>query len=200
MVDSQVLQDRTQPHHVLARLVGAAKLGFAHDLHQRHAGAVEVHERALRLVDGALVEQLAGVFLEVDAGDAAAARLAPHIEIEMAAPAERQIVLRDLVALRQVGIEIVLAIELGKLRDFAVQRQRGADGRLDRPPVDHRQRARQPEADRAGVRVRWSRQVVGGTAAEHLALRQHLGMDLQPDDDLVFGGDRAHAAAPISGD
>ena len=130
MVDSQVLQDRSQPHHVLARLVGAAKLGFAHDLHQGHTSAVEVHERALRLVDGALVEQLAGVLLQMGPRDAAAPRLAIDLELEVALAAERQVVLRDLVTLGQVRIEVVLTVELREFRDLAAERQPGPDGLL----------------------------------------------------------------------
>ena len=37
--------------HVRARLLGAADVGPAHDLHQRHAGAVVVDERVVGLVD-----------------------------------------------------------------------------------------------------------------------------------------------------
>src|SRR5205807_4802837 len=76
IVDAEVLQDRAHLDDVLPRVVGAAQVGLGHDLHQGNAGAVEVDERRLRLLDGAGVEQLSGVLLEVDAGDAATARLA----------------------------------------------------------------------------------------------------------------------------
>ena len=50
--------------------------------------------------------------------------------------------------------------------------------------LSDRQRARQPEADRAGVGVRRvaERQLA---AAEHLRPRLQLDVDLQPDDRLV---------------
>ena len=200
VVDSQVLQDRTQPHHVLARLVGAAKLGFAHDLHQGHTSAVEVHERALRLVDGALVEQLAGVLLQMGPRDAAAPRLAIDLELEVALAAERQVILRDLVTLGQVRIEVVLTVELGEFRDLAAERQPGPDGLLHGAPVDHRQRPWERQADGAGVGVGRSREVVRGAAAEHLALGQDLGVHLEPDHHLVARCDGHQAAASISGE
>ena len=87
---------------------------------------------------------------------------AARLNVSQPSTAERQVVLRDLVALRQVGVEVVLAVELGEGGDLAVQRQAGQDARLDRRPVDHRQRAGESAADGADLRVR--RRV--GVAAE----------------------------------
>ena len=139
------------------------------------------------MLERPFVLQLAGVFFEMDAGNAAPPGLAFHVELEATVAAEWQIVLRDLVALGQIGIEVVLAVELRELRNLAIEGERGADGRLDRPSVDHGEGARESEADRAGVGIRRRRQVVGGAAAEHLALGQHLGVDLESDHDLVPG-------------
>ena len=144
--------------------------------------------------------QLAGVLFEVHSGDSAAPGLAFDVELEATVTAEWQIVLRNLIALGQIGVEVVLAIELRELGDLAVQRECGTDGRLDRPPVDHWQGPRQPEADGARVRVGRRYEIVGRAPAEHLALRQHLGMDLEPHDDFVARGDRHQAAARINGD
>src|ERR1700686_1843611 len=200
VVDADVLEDRPQPHNVLARLVGGAQVGLGDDLHQRHPRPVEVDERRLSLLDRAFVLQLAGVFFEMNAGNAATPRLAVDIEVEVPVAAERQVVLRDLISLGQVRIEGVLAVELREFRNLAVEREGGADGRLDRFPVDHRERSWESEADRAGVRVGRRHEVVGRAPAEHLALRQHLGMDLEPDDHFEARGHRHQATARINGD
>ena len=99
---------------------------------------------------------------------------------ELAARAERLVVLADLVRLRQVGVEVVLAVEDGALGDLAVEREAELDRLLDRAPVRHRQRAGEREAHRARLRVRLAAEAVAA-AAEHLRLRLQLDVDLQPD-------------------
>jgi hypothetical protein len=94
---------------------------------------------------------------------------------------ERLIVLRDLIALRQVGIEVVLPREDRVLVDAAAERQRRARAQFDGPAVQHRQRARQAEAHRAHVRIR-RRAEAGRTAAEDLRVGEELCVDLEPDD------------------
>ena len=97
---------------------GRAQVGLGDDLDQRRAAAVEVDDRELGAVDApalADVDQLRRVLLEVHAVDAHAG--------ELAAAAERLVVLGDLVALRQVGIEVVLAVEDRARRQLAAERQ-----------------------------------------------------------------------------
>ena len=94
---------------------------------------------------------------------------------------ERLIVLRDLIALRQVGIEVILPREDRVLVDAAAERQRRARAQFDGAPVQHRQRARQAEAHRADVRIR-RRAEAGRTAAEDLRVGEELCVDLEPDD------------------
>src|SRR5690606_5672210 len=96
---------------------------------------------------------------------------------------QRLVELRDLVALGQVGIEVVLARENAGLVHLATERQRRARGQGDGPLVGHRQRARKPEADRADVRVRRGAEA-GGAAAEHLGAGEELDVHLEPDDGL----------------
>ena len=72
---------------------------------------------------------LAGVFFEVGPQDAdffGAAVFDGNFDI--AVLAERQVVLADLVILRQVGVVIALAIPFGEGGDLAVQGQPGQDG------------------------------------------------------------------------
>ena len=161
-----------------------AQVGLGHDLDQRRAAAVEVHDARLGAVDAAgaaLVHQLRRVLLHVHAVDA-------HVA-EVARGPQRNVVLADLVALRQVRIEVVLAVEDRARRDLAVERHRDHQREVHRLGVRHRQRARMAEADRAGVRVRL---VAEGerAAAEHLGLRPQLDVDLDADDGLVVRPDR----------
>src|SRR4051794_8194795 len=112
---------------------------------------------------------------------------------ELPVAAKRNVVLRDLVALREVRIEVVLAVEDRAWRDLAAECQRDHQTEVHRLGVRDRQRAGVSQADRAGVDVRIvaERQL---TAAEHLGARPELHMDLETDDRLVCVGGRAHAA------
>src|SRR5207249_7493605 len=101
--------------------------------------AVEVYVRLPRPVQlGAGVDQLARVLLEVDAPDAHP----PLPELEAAVDAHGQVVLADLVALGQVGVHVVLAVELGVPGDLAVQRERRLEAGLDSGLVRYREHAR----------------------------------------------------------
>ena len=96
------------------------------------------------------VRRLAGVLLEVGPLDADARAVG---QVEPAVDVERLVVLADLVRLRHVGIEVVLAVERARL-DRAVEGQPDAHRQLDGLPVEHRQRARQAERHRVDVGVR----------------------------------------------
>src|SRR5438477_12268349 len=67
--------------------------------------------------------------------------------------AQRRFVLADLVALRQVGIEVVLAGEDRVPGDLAAEGETELDRVLDRARVRHGQGAWMREADRARARV-----------------------------------------------
>ena len=94
--------------------------------------------------------------------------------------------LRDLVALGQVGIEVVLAGEDGALAHLAVDGQSGQRGELDGLGVEHRQGAGQAQADRADVGVGRRAEVIGA-AAEGLGRGQQLDVNFESDDGLVLG-------------
>ena len=115
---------------------------------------------------------------------------------ESPAAAQRDVVLRDLVALRQVRIEVVLSVELRALGDVAPQRQTDHQPVVDGLGVDDRQAPRQTEAARTGVDVRLvaERQLA---AAEHLRAGLELDVDLEPDDGLVLDG--AHEVTRLAG-
>ena len=176
------------------RVVGGVEVGRGHDLDERRPGPVEVDERVLRACDAALgaadVDVLRRVLLEVRADD-------PDLDValggrqrELAVDAERLVVLGDLVALRQVGIEVVLAVEDRVLDDAAAERVAEEDRHLDRAPVWHGQRAGVRETDGARARV-LGREVLELAAAEHLRPRLQVDVDLEADDRLPIHRSRS---------
>ena len=106
---AEIAQDRAQFAQVGAGLLRAPKIGLGDDLHQRHPRAVEVDEGAFWVL---VVQGLAGVLLHVQALDTDGPRLAVgQIEDQRALADNRLQVLRNLIALGQIGIEIVLTLE-----------------------------------------------------------------------------------------
>src|SRR5690606_26777134 len=91
---------------------------------------------------------------------------------------------RDLVALREVGIEVMLPGEDASLVYPAVEAQPGEDPEFDCAAVDDRERAREAEAHRADVSV-GLRAELRRVAAEHLGPCLELYVNLQPDNWLV---------------
>src|SRR5262249_33926844 len=133
---------------------------------------------AARLAD---VHELGRVLFEVGSVDS---DRRPVGDRELAAGSERDVVLADLVALWEVGIEVVLAVEDRARSDLAAEGQRDHQPEVDGALVERRQGAGVAEADRArqGVRRRAERQPA---AAEHLRARLELHVDLEADDRLV---------------
>ena len=180
------LDDRlAQELEEAARLLARADVRLGDDLHERRAAAVEVDERGLGSVDApgraADVDGLGGVLLEVRADDPDLTVAVRPRHDEPAARGERDVVLGDLVPLRQVGVEVVLPVEERTLGDLAAEGEAELDRPLDRRPVRHRQRPRMREADGAGARVRLLAPDVLA-AAEHLRPRLQLDVDLEADD------------------
>src|SRR3954470_4868409 len=131
-----------------------------------------------------VVDRLAGVLLEVQALDADGdALVRRHIDRDLALADDRALVLADLVALRQVRVEIVLAVEHALQVDFRLQPEPGADRLAHAFLVDDRQHARHGGVHEGDVAVRLAPEGRGG-AREQLGLARHLGMDLHADDDL----------------
>ena len=106
---ADVAQDRPQLRNIGARLLRRTQVGLGDDLHERDAAAIEIDVAFGRRK---IMQRLAGVLLEMQTldahGDALARR---YVDDHGAFADDRVLVLRDLVALRQVGIEIVLAVE-----------------------------------------------------------------------------------------
>ncbi len=112
-------------------LVGRAHVGFADDFYQRCAAAVEIDVGEPRGILKALVLALAGVVFHVDARHADAFGQTINHDIDYAVLGKRLIVLGDLVALGEVGIEVVLAREPGDRIDRAIEGQGSFNGQFD---------------------------------------------------------------------
>src|SRR3974390_841306 len=92
--------------------------------------------------------------------------------------------LRNLVALGQIGIEVVFSCEDAGRVHTAIQRHGCQSAELDCPAVQNRQRSRKPQTYRAYVGVRRVPKP-RGAAAEDLAPREQLYVHFEPDDWLV---------------
>lgn len=140
-----------------------------------------------------VVHRLAGILLQMQALDAdldvfelpLAVRTDGNDDLALAD--DRVLVLRDLVALRQVRIEIVLPVEDRAIVDLCLQAQAGAHGLLDAFLVDDRKHARHCGIDERNIGIRL-RSELGRRTGEQLRIAQHLRMDLHADDDLPVAG------------
>ncbi len=166
-----------QPHHQRVQRAGirhgfgrAAHVGLGDDLQQRRAGAVQVDAGHAGEV---FVQRFAGVFFQVGArqvdGLLVAGLPVPafHLDGQRAALHHRNLVLADLVALGQIGVEVILAREDALGRDLGPDGQAERDGALDGALVEHRQHAGQRQINRRGLRV-GRRAEGGGGAGENL--------------------------------
>jgi hypothetical protein len=147
-----------------------------------------------------VVQALAGVLLEMQALDADGARAAVfEVEDDLALADDRLLILGDLVAGRQVGVEVVLALEHRDQVDLGPEGQPGSHGLGDARLVRHRQHAGHGRVDERDLAVRLGPEGVGG-AREQLCLGDHLGVHLEPDDRLPRAGfalDESHAGPPL---
>src|SRR5207244_8849826 len=104
-----------------------------------------------------LMERFAGVRLEVRASEAdgllGLISQMRRQDAERAALHDRALVLADLVALRQVGVEVVLAREDRAPVDRAADRKAKADGVLDRGAIQHGEHAGKRDVDRGRLRI-----------------------------------------------
>ena len=135
------------------------------------------------------MDEAAGVLLDVDAGDPGSPRLAAD-ELEVSVDRQREIVLRNLVALGQVGVEVVLAVELAEGRNLAVERDAGQDAAsmaawfsTGSAPGSRRRRGRRG-CSAARRRTRPSSRSTSW-------IREQLGVDFESDDRLVAVAGRA---------
>ena len=131
-----------------------------------------------------VVQALARVLLQMQPLDADDHPLATEeIDDDLALAHDRVFELADLIALGQIGIEIVFAVEHRPEIDLRLQAKPSADGLRDAALVDHRQHAGHGRVHQAHMRVGLAAEH-RGRAGEQLSFRANLGMDFQPNDDL----------------
>ena len=114
---------------------------------------------------------------------------------ERAAAAQRLVVLGDLVALRQVGVEVVLAVEDRARRELAAEREPDHQAEVDRARVDDRQRARAGRGRPGRCACSAGRRSDSSQPQNIFVARRELDVDLQADDRLELGSSAPRAAS-----
>ena len=106
---AEVAQNLTQLDDIGSGLFWAANIWTRDDFHQRNACAVEIDERHVRVH---VVDRFASVLFKVNALDAyETGHTRGHIHKDLAFTDDGLIELADLIALRQIRVEIVFAVK-----------------------------------------------------------------------------------------
>jgi hypothetical protein len=106
---AEIAHDGAELGEIGLGLIGGAEVRLRHDLHQRDARAIQIHIREFWML---VVQALTRVLLKMQPLDADDDPLAAEqIDNDLAFANHRTLVLGDLIALRQVGVEIVLTVE-----------------------------------------------------------------------------------------
>ena len=128
------------------------------------------------------MQRLTRIFLEVSPCQADCfARAVVQRDSDFPLSHDRQRHLRDLVALGQVRVEVILASKDRRASDLSARGQAKLDGHSQHGFIQHRQNARQTQINRVGLRVRLGTKG-GGRSGKNFALTGELGVDFQPDD------------------
>ena len=173
--------------------LGRAHVRLGNDLDQRRAAPVVVNVALRGGVREAFVHVLRGVFFHVQARDADAFAAPTKIELEPPAKRDRQLILRNLIALGQVRIEIILTGEARDGLHFQVERERSANRKLERAAIQHRQGSGQTQANGTNVRVGRIAEA-RRASAENLRIGGELDVYLEPDDGLILCQRAAYCA------
>ena len=138
-----------------------------------------------------IVHQLACILLDMDSLDpdplGRLRSLGIGRDVDRALADDRVVQLADLIALRQIGVEIILAVEPRPAVDLRVDRHAGTHRLADALAVRYRQHPRHRRVDQADLRVRLSAET-GRRTREQLRIRRDLGVDLEADHDLPVTG------------
>ncbi len=134
------------------------------------------------------MKELARVLFQVSTVDADAVSLTIHFDINPAVVAEGLLVLRNLIALGQIGIIIVFPRKDRVFSNLAIESQTGHDGKFYRLTIDDWQNARHTETDGANVRVGGLAKNAGVTSTEHFGPGLQLHVDFHADDGFVLHG------------
>ena len=127
------------------------------------------------------MDRLARILFQMDAFNAHQTRhTGRHFDQHFPLAHDGVVKLADLIALRQVGVEIVLAVKGRTQVDRSLQPQPRAHRLFDAKGVDNRQHARHGRIDKSHVGIGF-RPHLGRGARKELGVRGDLGMDLHPD-------------------
>src|SRR5262249_59743681 len=118
-------------------------------------------------------------------------------DLDAAAVAQRLVVLRDLIALGQVGIEVVLAGEAREAADARADGEAEPDRQLDGLLVQDRQRSGQAEDRRVGLAVRRAAER-RRRGREQLRRGRELDVALEADDGLPGAHDGCLVCQSVS--
>src|SRR5689334_3712103 len=128
------------------------------------------------------MQQLTGILLHVYPADANLLAVAEH---ERAALGKRVLILADLIALWQIGIKVVLSIELREQRYFAIEGEPDHNTTLDGLRVWHWQCSGKPQANGAGMCVWLLAKVIAAAPAEHFGRGAQLHVNFQTNYGLI---------------
>ena len=131
-----------------------------------------------------VMQRLARVLLEMQAGHPDLLRAAVgQLDLDLAFAHNRMLVLADLIPGRQIGVEVVLAVETTYDVDMGVQPEPRPYRLCDALPVDDGQHPRKRRIDETHLRVRLGAEI-GRGAAEQLGAADDLSVDFETDHDL----------------
>ena len=147
-------------------LLGRAHVGFRHDFHQGDAGTIEVD---VAIVGVLIVDGFAGVLLQMQALDTDDFGFAVRFDLDLAFADNWLLELADLVALRQVGVEVVLAVENRAVVDLRLEAETRANGLGDALFVDDGEHSRHRRIHQRNV-------AVGRSAERGRGARKQLGL------------------------
>src|SRR5271170_3484022 len=176
---ADVAQNGAQLADIGLRLLSRAHVGLGDDLHQADPRAVEIDETHRRRL---VVQGLAGVLLEMKPLDPDPdGMVGGEVDMDFPLADDRALVLGYLIALGQVGIEIILAVEGRTEIDPGLEPEAGAHRLSHAFAVDDRQHARHRRIDQRDMRVGLAAER-RRSAGEQLRARRHLSVDLETDD------------------
>ena len=178
---AEIDQDGPDLLYIGDRLFRRTDVRTRHNLHQGRARAVQVD---IALGRRQVVDQLARILFQMQALDADVEEGAVlGLDLDDTLADDREIELADLIAGRQVGVEIVLTVKLAAPVDLRIETEAGADRLFDTVAVQGRQHAGKTGVDEADLLIRACTKAHGGTR-EQFGLRGHLGVDFQAHDDF----------------
>jgi hypothetical protein len=132
VADADPAHQRVQGPGIGDRFGGRAHVGLGDDLQQGRSGTVEVDSRAaLEMLPQAFMQRLAGILLEVGAGQGNRLFAFADLNRQLAAQHHRQFVLADLITLGEIRVEVVLACKDRSGGNLRTDREAKAD-RADR--------------------------------------------------------------------